>query len=205
MRNTMRRSFARKASLATLAAFATAAFSPAALAHVGDHSHMSFTQGLAHPFGGLDHMLAMVAVGLWASQLGRPALWLLPLTFPLVMALGAVLGFGGVALPWVEIAITVSVLALGAVVALRLQPSLAVSVPLIGLFAALHGYAHGVELPPNASGLTYAGGFVAATLMLHLIGIAIGLAANRLPVRFAARTAGGAIAVVGLALLVLPH
>lgn len=201
----MRRSFAHNASLATLAAFATAAFSSAALAHVGDHSHMSFTQGLAHPFGGLDHMLAMVAVGLWASQLGGRALWLLPLTFPAVMAIGAAFGFGGVAMPWVEIAIAGTVLALGAAVALRLRPSLAVSVPLIGLFAVLHGYAHGVELPANSSALTYAGGFVAATLVLHLIGIAIGLAANRLPVRFAARAAGGAIAVAGLALLVLPH
>jgi urease accessory protein len=204
MRNTMRRSF-QKISLAAFVAVATAGFSSAAFAHVGDHSHMSFAEGLAHPFTGLDHMLAMVAVGLWASQIGGRALWLLPLTFPVVMAAGAALGYGGVALPWVEIGIAASVLVLGAAIALTLRPSLAVSVPLIALFAALHGYSHGVELPANVWALTYAAGFIAATLMLHLIGIGLGLLANRIPVRFAARTAGGAIAVVGVALLVMPH
>ncbi len=132
----MRRSF-QQASLAALVAIATAGFSSAALAHVGDHSHMGFTEGLLHPFSGLDHMLAMVAVGLWASQLGGRALWLLPLTFPVVMAVGAALGFGGVALPWVEIGIAASVLVLGAAVALTLRPTLAVSLPLIG---AVRGY-----------------------------------------------------------------
>jgi len=107
----MRRLF----KLLSLAAVATVGFSTAALAHVGDHSHMSFAEGLAHPFTGLDHMLAMVAVGLWASQIGGRALWLLPLTFPAVMAAGAALGFGGVALPWVEIGIAVSVLVLGTI------------------------------------------------------------------------------------------
>ena len=106
------------------------------------------------------------------------------------------------ALPWVEIGIAGSVLVLGAVVALTLRPSLAISLPLIGAFALLHGYSHGVELPASASALTYGAGFIAATLVLHLIGIAIGLIANRLPVRFAARTAGGAIAVLGVVLLV---
>jgi urease accessory protein len=201
MRNTMRRPF----KLLSVIAIATAGFSSAALAHVGDHSHMSFSEGLAHPFTGLDHMLAMVAVGLWASQLGGRALWLLPLTFPAVMAVGAALGFEGAPLPWVEAGIAVSVLTLGVLVALKAKPSLALSVPLIGLFALLHGYSHGVELPASVSALTYAGGFVAATLGLHLIGIALGLAANRIPVRFVARTAGGAIAVVGVALLVMPH
>jgi urease accessory protein len=196
----MRRSF-QQVSLTALVAVATAGFSSAALAHVGDHSQMGFTEGLLHPFSGLDHVLAMVAVGLWASQLGGRALWLLPLTFPVVMAAGAALGFGGVALPWVEIGIAASVLVLGAAVALTLRPTLAVSLPLIGLFAALHGYSHGVELPAP----TYAAGFIAATLVLHMIGIAIGFAANRLPVRFAVRTAGGAIAALGVVLLVTPH
>ena len=120
----MRRSF-QQASLAALVAIATAGFSSAALAHVGDHLHMDFTEGLLHPFSGLDHTLAMVAVGLWASQLGGRALWLLPLTFPVVMAAGAALGFDGVALPWVEIGIAASVLVLGAAVALTLRPTLA--------------------------------------------------------------------------------
>jgi urease accessory protein len=191
----------RIACTASLALLATA-FSTAAFAHSGDHSHLGFAAGFAHPLTGLDHLLAMVAVGLWASQLGGRALWLLPLTFPVVMAAGAALGLSGVALPWVEIGITASVLVLGAAIALTYRPSLAVSLPLIGLFALLHGYAHGVELPAQTSALGYGAGFVAATLTLHLAGLAIGLAANRLPVRFAARTAGGAIAAVGAVLLV---
>ena len=199
----MRRSFAHKVSLAALVAVATAGFSSAAFAHVGDHSHMSFMEGLMHPFSGLDHILAMVAVGLWASQLGRRALWLLPLTFPVVMAAGAALGTSGVALPWVEIGIAGSVMVLGAAVALALRPSLAISLPLIGAFALLHGYSHGVELPASASALSYGAGFIAATLMLHAIGIRLGLAAGRIPVRFAARTAGGVIAVLGVVLVML--
>ena len=187
----------------TLLAVALLTLPTAAFAHVGDHSHMSFAEGLAHPFTGLDHMLAMVAVGLWASQIGGRALWLLPLTFPVVMAAGAAAGFGGVALPWVEIGIAASVLVLGAAVALRAHPSLAISVPLIAAFAALHGYSHGVELPASVSALTYAFGFVAATLALHFIGIGLGLAANRMPVRFAAQAAGGVIACIGLLMLVM--
>ena len=194
----MRRSF----KLIPLAAVASAVFSTAAFAHVGDHSHMSFAEGALHPFTGLDHVLAMVAVGLWASQLGGRALWLLPLTFPAVMAVGAALGISGVALPWVEIGIAGSVMVLGAVVALALRPSLAISVPLIGAFALLHGYSHGVELPPSASALSYGAGFIVATLALHAVGIATGLIAGRLPVRSAARTAGGAIAALGVVLLV---
>jgi len=199
MRNNMR--LAPKAWIAAaLVALPTAAF-----AHVGDHSHMSFAEGLAHPFTGLDHLLAMVAVGLWASQIGGRALWLLPLTFPAVMAAGAALGFEGAPLPWVEAGIAASVLVLGALVALKAKPSLAVSIPLVAAFAALHGYSHGVELPGSVSALTYAGGFVAATLALHLIGIGLGLVANRLPGRFVAQATGGAIAAVGLVLLVVPH
>jgi urease accessory protein len=193
----------RSLKLLSLAAAATAGFSTAALAHVGDHSHMSFTEGMLHPFSGLDHVLAMVAVGLWASQLGGRALWLLPLTFPAVMAVGAALGLSGVTLPWVEIGIAGSVMVLGAVVALALRPSLAISIPLIGAFALLHGYSHGVELPAAASVLGYGAGFSVATLVLHAVGIATGLIAGRLPVRFAARTTGGAIAVLGVVLLVM--
>lgn len=192
----------RSVKLLSLAAAATAGFSTAALAHVGDHSHMSFTEGLLHPFSGLDHVLAMVAVGLWASQLGGRALWLLPLTFPALMAVGAALGMSGVTLPWVEIGVAGSVMVLGAVVALALRPSLAISIPLIGAFALLHGYSHGIELTASASALGYGAGFSVATLVLHAVGIATGLIAGRLPVRFAARTTGGAIAALGLVLLV---
>jgi len=179
------------------------ALTAAALAHTGHGDASGFAHGMRHPFGGLDHVLAMVAVGLWASQLGGRALWLLPLTFPAVMAVGAGLGLSGVTLPWVEIGIAGSVMILGAVVALALRPSLAISVPLIGAFALLHGYSHGIELPASASAVGYGVGFSVATLMLHAVGIATGLIAGRLPVRFAARTTGGAIAVLGVVLLVM--
>jgi len=197
----IRRSLAARLSTATLVGFAVTAFNAAAFAHVGDHSHMTFAEGLAHPFTGLDHILAMVAVGLWASQLGRPAIWLLPVTFPAFMAIGAAVGFGDVELPWVEIAIAGTVLALGAAVALALRPSLILSAALIAVFALLHGYSHGVELPADVSALTFGVGFVAATLVLHAAGIAIGLFANHAPIRYMARTAGAAIAVVGLLML----
>jgi urease accessory protein len=200
MRNTMRRSLA----LAPLASVATAVFSSAALAHVGDHSQAGLAAGFAHPFGGLDHLLAMIAVGLWASQLGGRALWVLPVTFPAVMAAGAALGIGGASSGWVEAGIAASALVLGAMIAFKARPSLVLSVPLIGLFALLHGYAHGVELPADASALAYGAGFIAATAALHAVGIALGFAASRAPAHFA-RAAGGAIACAGLALLVLPH
>ena len=173
----------------------------AALAHMGFHP-AGLGDGLAHPFSGLDHVLAMVAVGLWASQLGRPAYWVLPLTFPIVMALGAALGFAGVALPWTEIGIGVSVLVLGLVIAFALRPSIAVSVALIALFAMVHGYAHGTELPASASALAYGIGFVVATLVLHAIGLGLGWFTNSADGRLAMRGAGAAIAVAGIVLLV---
>jgi urease accessory protein len=173
-----------------------------AFAHVGFHPQ-GIGDGIAHPFSGLDHVLAMVAVGLWASQFGRPAYWLLPLTFPIVMALGAALGFAGVTLPWTEAGIAVSVLVLGAVIALALRPSIAVGVGLIALFALVHGYAHGAELPASTSPLAYGLGFVAATLVLHAIGLGLGGLSNRAAGRMAMRGAGAAIAVAGIALLVI--
>jgi urease accessory protein len=197
----MMRPFTSKALFAAaLVALPTAAF-----AHIGDHSHMSLAEGLAHPFTGLDHMLAMVAVGLWAAQIGGRALWLLPLTFPVVMAAGGVLGMGGVALPLVEAGIAISVLVLGSVIVFALRPSLAISVPLIAAFALLHGYAHGVELPVEASALEFSVGFIVATAALHMIGIGVGVLANHVPVHFVTRAAGGAIAVAGVALLVMQH
>lgn len=198
----IRRPLAAKLSTAALVTLAITAFSTAASTHVGDHSNMTFAEGLAHPFTGLDHLLAMVAVGLWASQLGRSAIWLLPVTFPLFMAIGAAFGIGGAELPWMEIAIAGSVLMLGVAVALALRPSLVISAALIALFALVHGYSHGVELPASVSALTFGVGFVASTLVLHAIGVAIGLFANRAPIRYVARTVGAAIAALGVFLLV---
>ena len=163
---------------------------------------MSFAEGLAHPFTGFDHMLAMVAVGLWASQIGGRALWLLPLTFPVVMAVGAVLGMSGVALPWVEAGIAASVLVLGAAVALCAAAVARGQRSADRAFALLHGYSHGIELPAEL------GADVRRGLHRRDAGAAHDRhrdrpsAATRVPVRFVAQGAGGAIAAPGVMLLV---
>ena len=190
--------FARPLSLAALVAVAATVFSSAAFAHIGGHAG-GFTNGLAHPFYGLDHVLAMIAVGLWASQLGRPALWLLPLTFPVVMIAGALVGWSGVSFPWFEIGIAGTVIALGAMIAFALRPPVVASAALIGLFALFHGFEHGATLPAHGTPLLYGAGFVLATLVLHGVGLGLGLFA-RYPL--ALRTAGGAIAAVGVLLLI---
>lgn len=180
-------------ALALVAASGTGAF-----AHPGHGA--GFASGLVHPFTGLDHMLAMVAVGLWASQLERPAMWTLPVVFPAMMALGAALGMGGLMMPWVETGILISVVVLGAAVALRVQVPLVLGAVLVAAFAVLHGYAHGAELSSGGSAWLYGIGFVIATLVLHAIGIAAGLLAQRPALM---RTAGGAIAAAGLLLFVV--
>ena len=175
----------------------------AASAHPGHIEGLTggdFADGIAHPFSGLDHILTMVAVGLWASQLGRPAFWVLPLAFPAVMAMGAAAGLSAAPLPWIEIALTGTVVALGAVIALGLRPSLVASAGLIAAFAFLHGFAHGSELPPAASALAYGAGFVVATLALHAIGLALGALPRA---KVMPRIAGAGIAAAGLVLLVL--
>jgi urease accessory protein len=175
---------------------ALAATNSAAFAHPGLHVS-GLGDGLAHPFSGLDHMLAMVAVGMWAAQLGRPATWVLPLAFPAVMAVGAVAGWSGVALPWMEIGVSLSVIVLGAAVAFGLRPALTVSAALIAVFAFFHGYTHAVELPQSASALTYGIGFIAATLTLHAIGLTLGaVGRGALP-----RVAGSAVAAMGVVLI----
>jgi urease accessory protein len=145
----------------------------------------------------------MVAVGLWAAQLGRRACWVLPIAFPAVMALGAAMGANGVPLPWVEVAIAASVLALGAAIALPLKPSLPVSAALIAVFALFHGHAHGAELPHAAWPLAYGAGFIGATVALHAIGLGLGIAWRHSAALVATRSAGAAIAVVGALLLVI--
>ncbi|MBX3523481.1 MAG: HupE/UreJ family protein [Xanthobacteraceae bacterium] len=147
-----------------------------ALAHSGPavHTH-GFVQGFLHPLGGLDHVLAMVAVGLLAAHLGGRALVLVPASFVSLMALGGTLGFAGIVLPYTELAIALSVIVLGALVAFRANLSLALASTIAGGFAIFHGYAHGAELPAGASSLSYAVGFLLATALLHLAGIALGL------------------------------
>ena len=192
----------RRVAPIAIAAAVLPGLSSAALAHVGIHA-AGFADGLAHPFSGLDHVLAMVAIGLWASQLGRPAYWLLPASFPAVMALGAVLGANNMSLPWVDIGIAASVIVLGAAIALSFKPSLLVSTTLIAAFALLHGHSHGAELPQSASALAYGAGFLAATLGLHAIGLAVGAWSSRPAARLATRTAGVAIAAAGAVLLMI--
>lgn len=176
-----------------------------ALAHVGQGDTSSgFIAGFEHPILGLDHVVAMIAVGLWGAQLGPPAIWALPVTFPLVMAFGGLLGGLGVDLPGVEIGIAASAIALGLMVTLAVRPPLWAAGGLVGLFAIFHGYAHGAELPESANALTYALGFVIATGSLHVVGIIIGLI-NRWPWGNRSLQAGGAaIAACGVYFL-LPH
>ena len=155
--------------------------------------------GLAHPFTGLDHILAMIAVGLWAVQLGKRALWLLPLSFVSAMAAGAALGMSGVRLPLVEPAILASAVGLGALVAFAARLPLGVSAAAVAIAALFHGQAHGSEMPANASGLLSAAGFIIATAMLHAIGIASGLTLQRIARHRVIRAAG--VAIVSAAVL----
>jgi urease accessory protein len=144
-------------------------------AHAGGHSDGGGIQsGFLHPISGLDHALAMLAVGLWGAQLGLPAIWLLPIAFPLAMALGGAMGLIGVPLPAVEVGIAGSGIVLGLMVLLELRPPLVVSFLLVGIFALFHGHAHGTELPPGESGLWYSLGFVVSTGLLHAAGIGVG-------------------------------
>jgi urease accessory protein len=160
---------------ATLTLAASLAPASRAHAHTATGMALGLQSGLLHPVTGLDHLVAMVAVGLWGAQLGNPAIFLLPITFPLVMAVGGLLGILGVTLPFGETAIALSGIALGLLVALRARPPLAVAMLLVSAFAIFHGYAHGRELPQAADPLAYAVGFVVATGLLHLCGILIGL------------------------------
>jgi len=175
----------------------------AALAHPG-HDAGGFAHGLVHPLGGLDHVLAMVAVGLYATLPGRRALWLVPATFVGVMAIGGALGATGYPLPYVETGIALSVIVLGLAVALRVSLPTLAAMALAGLFAIFHGHAHGTEMPQDAAALSYAAGFMLATALLHGAGIAIGLVAGRLAEHGGwrvAQAAGGAMALAGIALL----
>jgi urease accessory protein len=186
-------SAARRVLAASLAVLA----SPAS-AHVQSGQAAGFLAGLLHPISGLDHVLAMVAVGLWGAQLGAPAIWVLPLTFPIVIAFGGFLGLLGVPLPGVETGIAASAILLGAAVMTERRPPLYAAAVLVGFFAIFHGHAHGTELPLGQSALLYSLGFVVATGCLHAIGIAIG-AVHRWPAgRIALRIAGGGVGFAGL-------
>ena len=186
--------------LATLVLTGVLLASPA-WAHVQQGQAAGFLNGLRHPVSGLDHVLAMVAVGLWGAQLGAPAIWLLPVTFPLVMALGGFLGLVGVPLPGVEVGVAASAILLGSLVAAEARPPLWLGAAVVAFFAVFHGHAHGTELPPGGDGLLYSVGFVVATGALHAAGIAIGLV-HRWPWgRVALRAAGAGVAAAGAGFL----
>ena len=172
-----------------------------ALAHPG-HATPDFLHGFLHPLGGLDHVLAMVAVGLFAVQLGGRALWLVPASFVAVMAAAGLAGMAGIEIPHVEVGIALSVLVLGAVIALRVNMPVAAAMGLVGFFAVFHGHAHGAEMPETASGLAYGVGFVVATASLHGLGIALGLVIGQTTfARRITQIGGAAAALVGVALL----
>ncbi len=164
-----------------------------ALAHVGQGNISGgFLAGVAHPVLGPDHVVAMVAVGIWGAQLGAPAIWVLPVTFPIVMAFGGVLGGLGIPVPGIEIGIAVSAIVLGGMIAIARRPPLWVAALVVGFFAIFHGHAHGAELPESANAIAYSVGFVAATGSLHALGILIGVA-NRWSAGAKALRAGGAV------------
>jgi urease accessory protein len=176
-----------------------------ALAHTGHGDTTGFVQGFFHPVSGIDHVLAMVAVGIFAAHLGGPALWAVPLTFVTMMAAGGALGMAGVAIPYVEIGIGLSVVALGLAIALGVSLPVVGAMALVGLFAIFHGHAHGAEMPDTASGFAYGPGFVVATAALHAVGIGLGLATGMLGQMRGWHVAqvggGGLMAVAGVAIL----
>lgn len=186
----------RRIALAT--ALFLGSFAPA-LAHAPGVAEAGLAAGFAHPLLGFDHLLAMVAVGLWASQLGGRALWLVPASFVSVMAAGAGLGMV-TTLPAVELGIVGSLIVLGALVAFAARLPVAVGAAIVGGFALFHGHAHGAEMPEAASAL-YAVGFIAATGLLHGIGVAAGLY-SRGTAAWLVRAGGAAVAATGLVLLI---
>ncbi|MBX5162124.1 MULTISPECIES: HupE/UreJ family protein [unclassified Rhizobium] len=187
-----------------LLALAAAALPAVAYAHTGVGQTSGFIHGFSHPVSGLDHILAMVMVGVFAFQLGGRAIWLVLTTFVLVMAFGGALGVAGVNVPFVETGIALSVVVLGAIVALNVKAPTAVAMGVVGLFAIFHGHAHGAEMPENAAGAAYAAGFMMATALLHVGGLALGYVIGRAGERqgvFVTRAAGGIAAISGVGIL----
>ena len=175
-----------------------------ASAHTGIGDTGGFAHGFLHPVTGLDHILAMVTVGIFAWQLGGRAIWLVPASFVAIMALGGMLGIAAIGVPLVELAIAVSVIVLGAMVAAGVKAPLAVAMGIVGLFAMFHGHAHGAVMPETAAGVAYGLGFMLATAMLHLAGVGIGFLIGRSGDQYGqvgVRAAGGVVAIAGIGIL----
>ena len=193
---------AAEAGRAALAVILLLASTTPAFAHVVQGQAQGLLNGVRHPTSGLDHVLAMIAVGLWGAQLGPPAIWLLPVTFPMVMAFGGFLGLVGIPLPGVEAGIALSAVLLGLMVARQAKPPLAVAATMVGVFAIFHGHAHGTELPAGQNGVMYSIGFVIATGCLHGVGILLGLVHTWTAGQRAIRLAGSMVALAGMVFLV---
>lgn len=170
-------------------------------AHTGEGVAGGLMSGFMHPIAGPDHVTAMVAVGILGAFLGRPAIWVLPVVFPLVMAFGGVLGLVGVPIPYIEVGIATSSIVLGLMILFALKPPLWIAAIIVAAFAIFHGHAHGTELPNAANALAYSVGFVVSTGLLHLAGIGIG-ELIRWPIgQIIARAIGGLIALAGVGFL----
>ena len=170
-------------------------------AHEGEGIAGGFASGFMHPILGWDHVAAMIAVGLWGAFLGSPSIWILPVVFPLVMAIGGAMGVMGIPIPAVETGIAASALILGAMVLFAIRPPIWVAAIIVGAFAIFHGHAHGTELPGAANAIAYSVGFVIGTGLLHLVGIVFGLL-DRLPSgKYAIQAGGGVIALAGIGFL----
>ncbi len=173
-----------------------------ALAHTDAGAVEGFTAGFHHPWYGLDHLLAMVAVGMLASLKGSKAIWMIPLIFVGMMAAGGVMGVAGLTVPFIELGIIGSIIIFGLLITVNANLATPVIAVIAGFFAIMHGHAHGTEMPVNALGLTYGFGFMLATAMLHGVGIGIGLTASRPAFRTAVRAGGAAICAAGLFFLI---
>jgi len=185
-------------SLAFILMLMIAALPSPAMAHDGTGLAGGFAAGFSHPLSGFDHMLAMVAVGIWGAFLGRPLIYALPMLFPSAMALGGGLGMVGVPVPPVELGIAISVVVLGAMILFALRLPVAAACAIVAVFALFHGYAHGMELPSAADPIGYSAGFVLCTGILHLAGIALGMLRALPAGTTALRGVGGAMVLIGM-------
>ncbi|MFA6122075.1 MAG: HupE/UreJ family protein [Sideroxydans sp.] len=167
-----------------------------ALAHTGSEAH-GVLSGFAHPFSGFDHLVAMIAVGLWAAQLGGRATWMVPLSFVSVMAMSSILSMFIAPLPFIESGITLSILVLGLLIAAAVRLPILLSAIIVGIFAIFHGFAHGSEMPASSDTLTYAGGFITSTALLHLTGIGLAIAFQKVGHAQWLRHSGAAVVMGG--------
>jgi urease accessory protein len=186
-----------RAAWAVMALGAGTLSSNPAAAHTGTGLPGGLASGFLHPLSGIDHLLAMVSVGLWGAFLGRPLIYVLPVVFPAMMVAGAIMGMFVVPLPPVEVGIAVSVLVLGGCIALSVRAPVWAASLVVALFAVFHGYAHGKELPSAADPVSYSAGFVLATGFLHVAGISLGFLNDRPNGVVATRSVGGVIAGLG--------